>query len=53
MLGHIDLYLYYKVAFIMSQRFSIDDVESMIPFERDIYFEMMMAEKVAAAKQGE
>lgn len=50
MLGHMDLYLYYKVTFIMSQRFGIDEIESMVPYERDIYFDMMISER---KKQGE
>ena len=36
---------YYKITFSLAQhhKYSISDIENMIPFERDIYVEMLLA----------
>tara|TARA_Y100001973_G_scaffold91753_1_gene140754 strand:- start:515 stop:688 length:174 start_codon:yes stop_codon:yes gene_type:complete len=44
MLAHISLSDYYRMIFIMSRHheFSIDELEDTIPYERDIYFAMVV-----------
>jgi hypothetical protein len=44
MLAHISLSDYYRMIFIMSRHheFSIDELENTIPYERDIYFAMVV-----------
>ena len=44
MLCHTDLSEYYKILFAMAQhhKYSIDEIERMIPYERDIYFSMLI-----------
>lgn len=46
------LFDYYKTNFDVTQyhRFSLTEVENMIPFERDLYIEML-AEKVKQENQ--
>jgi hypothetical protein len=36
---------YYKTNFALAQhhKYSIDEIENMIPFERDIYIELLIA----------
>jgi hypothetical protein len=43
MLSHNNLAMYYKTIFIMAQhhKYSIDTLESMLPYERDVYTEML------------
>lgn len=43
MLSHNNLATYYRTIFIMAQhhKYSIDTLESMLPYERDIYTEML------------
>ena len=44
MLCHKDLALHYRQVFIMAQhhKYSIDELENLIPFELEIYFMMLM-----------
>lgn len=44
MLSHTNLFLYYKKIFAMVQhhKYSINELESMIPYERDLYFAMLI-----------
>lgn len=44
MLCHLNLSDYYQMIFSMAQhhKYSIDELESMIPYERDIYFAMLV-----------
>jgi hypothetical protein len=43
-LGHIDLANYYKILFAMAQHYnySIADIENLLPFERDIFVDMLI-----------
>lgn len=45
MLGYMSLAVYYKTIFalIHHHKYSLYDVENMIPFERDIYIDMLVA----------
>jgi|TARA_B110000977_G_C10998613_1_gene462884 hypothetical protein len=44
MLLHTELGEYYKVIFMLAQhhKYSISDLESMLPYERDLYFGMLV-----------
>ena len=44
MLSHISLGTYYKTMFAMAQhhKYSITDLENLMPFERDIYVDMLL-----------
>jgi hypothetical protein len=44
MLNHTNLYIYYQKIFGMVQhhKYSILDIENLIPYERDIYFDMLI-----------
>ncbi len=44
MLSHISLGAYYKMMFSMVQhhKYSISDLESILPYERDLYVEMLV-----------
>jgi hypothetical protein len=44
MLSHINLQNYYDTNFAMAQHhnWSIAEIENMIPFERDIYFQLLV-----------
>lgn len=44
MLSHCDLKLYYKMIFGLAQhhKYSIKELEELIPYERDIYFSMLI-----------
>lgn len=44
MLHHTDLIMYYKIIFSMVQhhKYSIEDLENLIPYERDIYYDMLL-----------
>jgi hypothetical protein len=43
MLSHSNLTIYYQKIFAMAQhhKYSIDEIESMMPYERDVYFELL------------
>ena len=42
-MAHIDLESYYKVNFSLMQhhKYSLTEIENMMPWERDIYFGML------------
>ena len=44
MLSHISLGAYYKMMFSMVQhhKYSISDLENILPYERDLYVEMLV-----------
>lgn len=44
MLSHTSLAIHYQKIFAMAQhhKYSIAEVESMLPYERDIYFELLI-----------
>ena len=44
MLSHTNLSIYYDKIFGMVQhhKYSVDELERMIPFERDLYFDMLI-----------
>ena len=44
MLSHTDLYIYYQKMFGMIQhhKYSITELENLMPFERDLYFDMLI-----------
>lgn len=44
MLSHNDLIFYYKKIFAMVQhhKYSVDEIESMLPYERDLYFSLII-----------
>lgn len=44
MVSHNNLELYYKNTFSLVQihKYNLDSVESMIPYERDLYIEMLV-----------
>jgi hypothetical protein len=44
MLDYTNLYIYYQKIFGMVQhhKYSISDIENLIPYERDIYFDMLI-----------
>ena len=53
-LSHTDLIQYYKVNFALIQhyRYSLQDIESMIPWEREVYVGMLITHlKKKADKQ--
>jgi hypothetical protein len=43
-LSHISLADYYKVVFALAQhhKYSISDIENLMPYERDIYYNMII-----------
>ena len=43
MLSHINLEAYYSSIFLLAQhhKYSISDLENLIPFERDIYISLL------------
>ena len=43
-MSHDSLYNYYKMNFALLQfhKYTLDDIESMIPFEREIYVAMLI-----------
>lgn len=55
MLSHASLESYYKNIFILAQhhKYSISDIENLIPFERDIYMDLLIMhlEKLEEAKR--
>ena len=44
MLSHISLQNYYEMICSMAQhhKYSISEIESMLPYERDLYFQMLV-----------
>lgn len=44
MLCHNTLSEYYQIIFALAQhhKYSISDIESLIPYERDLYFAMLV-----------
>lgn len=44
MLSHISLGAYYQIMFSMVQhhKYSIGDIENILPYERDLYAEMLV-----------
>lgn len=44
MLSHIDIYSYYKNIFALAQhhKYQISEIENLIPFEREIYVDMLL-----------
>ena len=44
MLSHTSLGIYYKTLFSLAQhhKYSISDLESILPYERDLYVEMLV-----------
>jgi len=45
MLSHTNLYIYYKNVFALAQhhKYQISEVENLIPYERDIYIDLLLA----------
>jgi hypothetical protein len=45
MLAHTDLFNYYKTNFALRHhhKWGIEELEDMIPFEREIYIDMLLA----------
>ena len=43
-MGYTNLFVYYQKVFGMAQhhKYSIEDIEKMIPYERDLYFDMLL-----------
>ena len=44
MLVHTSLSIYYQKVFAMAQhhKYSITEIETMMPYERDIYFDLLI-----------
>jgi|TARA_B110000971_G_scaffold215270_1_gene248477 hypothetical protein len=44
MLSHNNLMIYYKNVFALAQhyKYQISDIESLIPYERDLYLDMLL-----------
>lgn len=44
MLCHISLGNYYQMIFALAQhhKYSISDIENLMPYERDLYFQMLI-----------
>jgi len=47
MLSHSNLAVYYKTVFSLAQhhKYSISDIENLLPYERDLYVEMLVQYK--------
>jgi hypothetical protein len=45
MLSHTNLSSYYQTVFALAQhhKYQISEIENLIPYERDIYFTMLVA----------
>ena len=52
MLSHNNLMAYYKNVFSLAQhhKYSIGDIESLMPYERDLYMDMLI-EFIESTKQ--
>lgn len=44
MLCHSNLIIYYQMVFALVQhhKYSISDIENLVPYERDLYFDMLV-----------
>lgn len=44
MLSHNSLYTYYKIVWALAQhhKYQISEIENLIPYERDIYVDMLL-----------
>lgn len=44
MLSHNSLGVYYKTIFSLAQhhKYSVNEIESLIPYERDVYVDMLI-----------
>jgi hypothetical protein len=44
MLSHINLINYYQIVFSLAQhhKYQISEIENLIPYERDIYYSMLV-----------
>jgi|TARA_B110000881_G_scaffold201225_1_gene200122 hypothetical protein len=44
MLCHTNLSNFYRISFAMAQhhKYSINEIEEMLPYERDLYFDMIV-----------
>jgi hypothetical protein len=44
MLCHINLAIYYQTIFALAQhhKYQISEIESLMPYERDVYFAMLV-----------
>jgi len=44
MLSHSNLAVYYKTVFSLAQhhKYNISDIENLLPYERDLYVEMLV-----------
>jgi hypothetical protein len=44
MMSYNNLINYYKTIFVMAQhhKYSITEIEEMVPYERDLYFDMIV-----------
>jgi hypothetical protein len=55
MMSHNNLFVYYQKIFAMAHhhKYSITELEDMMPYERDLYFDMLMdfIKKVEEAKK--
>jgi DNA replication initiation complex subunit (GINS family) len=43
-MSHTNLFVYYQKIFGMAQhhKYSIAEIENLLPYERDLYFEMLI-----------
>ena len=43
-MSYTNLYVYYQKVFGMAQhhKYNISEIENLIPYERDLYFEMLI-----------
>ena len=43
-MSHSNLYSYYKLTFALAQhhKYSLSDIENLLPFERDIYVDLLL-----------
>lgn len=44
MVSHINLSAYYQIIFALAQhhKYSITEIENLLPYERDLYFDMLL-----------
>lgn len=54
-LSHIDLATYYQYVYILAKKmpFTLTEIEDMMPFERDLFFEILVEETKEKNKQEE
>ena len=43
-MSHTNLFVYYQKVFGMAQhhKYSINEIENLLPYERDLYFDMLI-----------